>query len=344
MSNIIKVKDSNGNWIGIPALQGEPGITPHIGENGNWFLGEEDTGVKANIDLTPYATTEEVNQAINAIDIPTNISDLTNDSGFITNTVDNLVNYYKKSETYTQAEVNNLINSITTLNIEVVSALPTSNISSTTIYLKGTETTGTNDYEEWIYVNDNWELIGTTAIDLTNYTTKEYVDNAIANVTTEGFIFLEASTDNIIDFNALTEPGYYLIKNCSDGGGTTLNSGAGTSTTSIAYYDVMLRVGEYISAANVTSVYQFRNFAGSVFNHYRSFNKSTAEWTSWALIKTPAGYVSAGTFASGMKCDTPTEDTHLANKAYVDAAIAEALSNVSVSSSSKSGLETYFGW
>ena len=44
MSNIIKVKDINGNWIGIPAIAG---ITPHIGENGNWFIGAEDTGVNA---------------------------------------------------------------------------------------------------------------------------------------------------------------------------------------------------------------------------------------------------------------------------------------------------------
>lgn len=26
---------------------GKDGITPHIGENGNWFIGDEDTGVKA---------------------------------------------------------------------------------------------------------------------------------------------------------------------------------------------------------------------------------------------------------------------------------------------------------
>lgn len=42
----------NGNWwigdedTGIKA-QGQDGTTPHIGENGNWFLGDEDTGVKA---------------------------------------------------------------------------------------------------------------------------------------------------------------------------------------------------------------------------------------------------------------------------------------------------------
>lgn len=47
MSNIIKVKDANGNWVGIPALRGESGITPHIGENGNWWIGEEDTNILA---------------------------------------------------------------------------------------------------------------------------------------------------------------------------------------------------------------------------------------------------------------------------------------------------------
>ena len=30
------------------------GITPHIGDNGNWFIGEVDTGVLAKIDLEQY--------------------------------------------------------------------------------------------------------------------------------------------------------------------------------------------------------------------------------------------------------------------------------------------------
>lgn len=46
-------------------------------------------------------------------DVPTKTSDLTNDSGFITNSVSNLANYYKKSETYTQGEVNSLLSAIT---------------------------------------------------------------------------------------------------------------------------------------------------------------------------------------------------------------------------------------
>lgn len=41
--------------------------------------------------------------------IPDSTSDLVNDSGFITNSVNNLTNYYKKSETYTKTEVDGLI-------------------------------------------------------------------------------------------------------------------------------------------------------------------------------------------------------------------------------------------
>lgn len=108
--------------------------------------------------------------------LPIKVSELENDAGFITSTVDNLTNYYKKTETYTQDEVKGLINAITTLNIEVVAEKPTENISTTTIYLIGTDTETDNDFEEWIYTNGNWELIGTTAIDLTPYATKEYVN------------------------------------------------------------------------------------------------------------------------------------------------------------------------
>ena len=51
----------NGNWwlgdddTGIAAT-GDDGITPHIGGNGNWYIGDTDTGVKATGDngITPH--------------------------------------------------------------------------------------------------------------------------------------------------------------------------------------------------------------------------------------------------------------------------------------------------
>ena len=52
--SILQVKDAEGNWNSILALKGDNGLTPFIGENGNWFVGTLDTGVCAAPDLTEY--------------------------------------------------------------------------------------------------------------------------------------------------------------------------------------------------------------------------------------------------------------------------------------------------
>lgn len=106
-------------------------------------------------------------------------------SNFITKSVDDLVNYYKKNETYTQSEVNALISAISTINILVVQELPTQDISTTTIYLVPKSTSETNNiYDEYIYVSNNWEKIGDTQIDLSNYVTTSMLNTALANYTT----------------------------------------------------------------------------------------------------------------------------------------------------------------
>lgn len=121
----------------------------------------------------------DVNKVAN-ITMPTKVSDLQNDSGFISNTVNNLTNYYLKSETYTKTEVDTLIGQISTLHLEVVQVLPTQDISLNTIYLVPKQSAGTqNVYDEYIYVNNSWELIGDTEVDLSNYYTKTQTDTLL---------------------------------------------------------------------------------------------------------------------------------------------------------------------
>lgn len=45
----------NGDIPGqvVVGLPGPPGISPHIGSNGNWFIGENDTGVPATGPASP---------------------------------------------------------------------------------------------------------------------------------------------------------------------------------------------------------------------------------------------------------------------------------------------------
>ena len=127
-----------------------------------------------------------------ASSIPTKTSDLTNDSGFITNLVNNLLNYYLKSETYSKTEVDSLLQAITTLDIQAVSQLPTTNISTTTIYLVPKQDPQVPDVKDE-YINldgttSGWELIGNTQIDLSNYVTTSDLTTALADyVTSEQF-------------------------------------------------------------------------------------------------------------------------------------------------------------
>lgn len=69
---------------------------------------------------------------------------------------------------------------------QVVDKLPTENISATTIYLLPKEgSTKPNIYEEWIWVNEDWESIGTTEIDLSGYATTTMVGDLNTLQTTD---------------------------------------------------------------------------------------------------------------------------------------------------------------
>ena len=107
-----------------------------------------------------------------ALNNKANVSDIPDVSNFITKTVDDLTNYYLKSETYTKQEVNTLIGNIDQFKVEVVQTLPTSDIDEHTIYFVPKAGTVNDVYDEYLYINNSWELIGNTQVDLTNYYTK----------------------------------------------------------------------------------------------------------------------------------------------------------------------------
>lgn len=111
--------------------------------------------------------------------IPVNLSELTNDSGYITVNVDNLVNYYLKTETYSQAEVDEIVGKLNRLTTEIVTALPTENISTTTIYLIKVDET--SNYTQHMYIGDAWADLGSTTIDLSGYVSKQQLTTTLAD-------------------------------------------------------------------------------------------------------------------------------------------------------------------
>ncbi len=105
---------------------------------------------------------------------PTKLSQFTNDSGFITKTATDLVNYYAKSESYSKAEVNALIGDLKTIQIEKVTQLPSTGESNKIYLVPANPEIGDNHHIEYIWVDteSRFEPIGDTKIDLTNYWSK----------------------------------------------------------------------------------------------------------------------------------------------------------------------------
>ena len=100
------------------------------------------------------------NKTVN-VEVPTALSGFTNDSGFITSAVNNLANYYTKTDTYTKTEVNELV--AVKVSMTIVQSLPAEG-NATTIYLvPKSSTSAGNVYDEYIWVDNSWELIGNTS-------------------------------------------------------------------------------------------------------------------------------------------------------------------------------------
>lgn len=64
--------------------------------------------------------------------------------------------------------------------ISIVQELPQSGDSHTVYFVPAITSGVTNVYDEYMYISNTWEMIGSTAIDLTDYATKIYVDNGLA--------------------------------------------------------------------------------------------------------------------------------------------------------------------
>jgi len=104
--------------------------------------------------LTPDTTTKIVD-----VTVPTKVSDLTNDSNF-------------QTDTEVDASIAAAIADVVQFDYEVVQALPATGTKGT-IYLVSNSGTGTNIYDEYIWIDGDpsghFELLGTTEMDLSGY-------------------------------------------------------------------------------------------------------------------------------------------------------------------------------
>lgn len=94
------------------------------------------------------------------------------------NSISNLTNYYLKTETYSQTEVNNLIGSLQTIQLKVldrahypngVNSVPLEERKTNIIYLEPDSKSADNNYTEYVWTGEAFEKIGSTEVDLTPY-------------------------------------------------------------------------------------------------------------------------------------------------------------------------------
>ena len=99
---------------------------------------------------------------------------LETDAGIVTKATRDLENYYRKDQSYNRDEIDQRISQIPKFSIQVVTALPTTDIGDTTIYLVPGGA-GSDLYTEYIHINGAWEVLGSQRVDLSGYATEAWV-------------------------------------------------------------------------------------------------------------------------------------------------------------------------
>lgn len=369
--SLLRIKQADGSWSNIPAIKGADGVDGkdgavqytagryiHIDENTNTINCTVKIGDLVIIDAVPVKDSTNVvssggvYDALEAKADRTEIAGLGSEAGFITSSVEDLKNYYKKSETYSQDEVNSLIGNLTRLTLEVVQTLPEVGTEHI-IYLVPNNKSGSNVYEEWIFVQAKWEMIGTTEVDLSNYYTKSEIDALMnSNSNDSEFVIINLTTSITDLAGDVNSNSYYTKKKIF-----TLNETDRLAITEFLnkYWDgkdgaptkeLILRsggrffpltyTGRSISSSSIGANYKSQtivpqdsskqmyaftisfNVSGSAGSFTPYYSSSLSYWGTSVIFITD--YLNT----ENTKPYTPTAEYHPATKKYVDEAVANA--------------------
>ena len=139
---ILKIKDENGNWIPIPAIQGPP-----------YELTDADKNeIKDNVIVSLEPQQEAVETRLNTLE--TDAVDTETRLAILENAVAN----------YSKLQVEKVVSIDEMTNPDVIYLLPSADGSY---------------YYEYLVYNGTPEIIGNTDIDLTNYVTKDFLKSSV---------------------------------------------------------------------------------------------------------------------------------------------------------------------
>lgn len=315
---MMKFKNSNGEWMSIPAFRGEPGKDGAV----QYKAGD---GIKIENDTITAEVTKDY--------LDGKLEELA-DIGFTP---------------------------------EISESLPTENIDANTIYMiPSQDGEGDNIYEEWMYINNKWEKIGSTGVN-SNSMVKEYVWdlNATNYMNTDNITLTNAQKTSLISvLNQIITDGsasYYnlIVMNSnstavnkvgnkyhiiSDNHSSKsyklafLGTSASNKTLELSGISFMSYTdGElpyvYKMAMKLTGVYTDTNglITSITTGTITARNGAIAVYGSYWSGRTPTysndpvtlGYLLNNTLKKTNTTEyTPTSDYHPATKKYVDDAVA----------------------
>ncbi len=278
---------------GDPGEKGEKGDSPYIGPGGTWWVGNYNTRVNPNSGYTlPIASKEHIGGIKLGGDL-----EVTED-GTLNIVFPEVINDYTIPKVGESHTVQTLFGNytITTTAEKTISITDPNGVTTENIVI--TQET---------FTFDNLYTLLMVQINQINKQVKQMdtqIENVVKEVTDNLAIkTLNASTDNIVNFNTIIEPGFYVINNATT---TTCTNGPALGSSGT----IILEVG-----TNNNIIYQ--SVMTNNNNGLPYHRQYSGTWSNW-LSTIATGVIRAGTLNTGMACATPTADTHLANKKYVD--------------------------
>jgi len=115
------------------------------------------------------------------------------------------------------------------LSKQIVDVLPTEDISLDTIYMlpvessnSSSDSTSVNRYLEYMYINSNWEVIGSSDVNLSDYYTKSEIDSLLSSKANTNDVYTSGQVDTLLSAKApLNSPAFTGTPTCPTPSGDT---------------------------------------------------------------------------------------------------------------------------
>jgi hypothetical protein len=228
------------------------------------------------------------------------------------------------------------------LQVEVVTELPEIG-EADILYLVPKEDTGDNDiFDEYLWVDNDWEHIGSTDIDLSNYYTKSETDDLVASIPQTTYEVY--TTEQVYLYNSSMAAYIHSAdakKSMSDAITNAFKQGLHSFTVLFGNYTQGAISKAYMQNNDLQSkptTINFRGFDAKISWYQQSSNRYlTPLWIvaggTWSgeEFTVSSFYYYSNSFdvltLDNTRLYTPTTDYHPATKKYVDDAISSAITD-----------------